>query len=77
MIVRSTLTFIAALSAVALMGCTEKHQVGGGIKPGAAPFNGTGSNFTEPGWKAGDKASWEQQLKTRQIYGQNEYTRTQ
>ena len=38
---------------------------------------GTGSNFTQPGWKAGDKAGWEQHLKARQQYGQNEYTRTQ
>ena len=43
----------------------------------AALFAGTGSNFTQPGWKAGDKAGWEQHLKARQQYGQNEYTRTQ
>ena len=27
------------------------------------------------GWKAGDQKSWEQQLKARGQYGQNEYTR--
>jgi len=28
-----------------------------------------------PGWKAGDKTSWEQHLKTRAQQGQNEYTK--
>ena len=55
----------------------RKPQTGGGVKQDAAPFAGTGSNFTQPGWKAGDKAGWEQHLKARQQYGQNEYTRTQ
>jgi membrane-bound lytic murein transglycosylase B len=31
----------------------------------------------QSGWKAGDKAGWEAQLKARQQYGQNEYSRTQ
>ena len=48
-----------------------------GIRSDAPPYAGTGSNFTQPGWKAGDKSSWEAQLKARQQYGQNEYTRTQ
>jgi hypothetical protein len=26
-------------------------------------------------WKQGDKASWESQLKARNQYGQNDYTR--
>ena len=31
--------------------------------------------FTAPGWKPGDKVSWEQQLKTRTQNGQNDYAK--
>ena len=74
---RISITLTAVLALVGLSACTEKPQPGGGVKQDAAPFAGTGSNFTQPGWKAGDKAGWEQHLKARQQYGQNEYTRTQ
>ncbi|BEP93090.1 hypothetical protein KW843_14480 [Acidovorax sp. sif1233] len=71
------LVVLAAAGAVAaLAGCGEKPQTGAGIRSDAPPYAGTGSNFTQPGWKAGDKAGWEAQLKARQQYGQNEYTRT-
>ena len=74
---RVHLILSASLAVVALTACGEKPQIGAGIRSDAAPFAGTGSNFMEPGWKAGDKTSWEAQLKARQQYGQNEYTRTQ
>ena len=71
------LTLAAAVATLALTGCGEKPQTGAGIRSDAPSYAGTGSNFTQPGWKAGDKTSWEAQLKARQQYGQNEYTRTQ
>lgn len=74
---RIFITLTAVLTLAGLSACTEKPQTGGGVTHDAAPYAGTGSNFTQPGWKAGDKASWEQHLKARQQYGQNEYTRTQ
>ena len=74
---RISITLTAVLALAGLSACTEKPQTGGGVKQDAAPFAGTGSNFTQQGWKAGDKAGWEQHLKARQQYGQNEYTRTQ
>ncbi len=74
---RVHLILSAALAVVALSACGEKPQTGAGIRGDATPFAGTGSNFMDPGWKAGDKTSWEAHLKTRQQYGQNEYTRTQ
>ena len=40
------------------------------------PYAGTGSNFTVPGWTAGDRTSWESQLKARTQRGQNEYNRS-
>ena len=70
-------TLVAAVALVALTACGEKPQTGAGIRSDAALHAGTGSNFMQPGWKAGDKAGWEAQLKARQLYGQNEYTRTQ
>lgn len=77
MIRRLHLIAIAALALGTLTACGEKPQTGAGIRSDAVPYAGTGSNFTEPGWKAGDKAGWEAQLKARQQYGQNEYTRSQ
>ena len=72
-----SLISVAALAVTALTACGEKPQTGEGIRTDAAPYAGTGSNFVQPGWKAGDKASWEAELKARQLYGQNEYTRIQ
>ncbi|WP_422843705.1 hypothetical protein [Acidovorax sp. M2(2025)] len=74
---RTATTLMAVLAAAALAACGEKPQTGAGIRSDAPPYAGTGSNFTQAGWKAGDKASWESELKARQQYGQNEYTRTQ
>lgn len=68
---------VAAAAVMVLSACGEKPQGLGGVKQDAAPFSGTGeSKFAEPGWKAGDKASWEQHLRTRAQNGQNDYART-
>lgn len=75
--VQSSLTAAAVVALLALTACGEKPQTGAAIRSDAAPYAGTSSNFMQPGWKAGDKAAWEAQLKARQLYGQNEYTRTQ
>jgi len=86
--VRRALAVIAALGAASLLAaCGEKPQTNAeGVKLDAAPWTGTsngtqkeggGTAFTAPGWKVGDKASWQEELKTRAQNGQNEYTRTQ
>ena len=71
---------LAAL--VAMAGCSEKVQTNAeGVKHDAVPWSGTGSEsgkgtpFTAQGWQVGDKTAWEQQLKTRQQNGQNEYNK--
>ncbi|MCW8198923.1 hypothetical protein D8B23_10905 [Verminephrobacter aporrectodeae subsp. tuberculatae] len=67
-----------ALAAAALLGlsaCGEKPQTGAGIRSDAPAYAGTGSPFMQPGWKAGDQAAWAAQLRARQQYGQNEYSR--
>ncbi len=68
---------VLAAAALLLGACSEKPQAGasnaGLDKP---PYAGTGSNFTVPGWTAGDRTSWESQLKARTQRGQNEYNKT-
>jgi major membrane immunogen (membrane-anchored lipoprotein) len=61
---------IAAL----LSACSEKPQTLGTGKD-VPPYKGTGKAFVENGWNPGDKASWESQLKARNQYGQNDYSR--
>lgn len=65
------------ISAVVLLSaCGDKPQSAGGVKSDVAPYLGVDNKFAAPGWKAGDKTSWEQALKARTQNTQNEYTRT-
>ncbi len=63
-------------SLLALAGCGEPPQPLAGVKSDVPAFQGTGSNFSAPGWKPGDKTSWEQQLRTRGL-GQDDYAKAQ
>ena len=65
------------LTAAALLaaGCAEREQTAGGTKSDAAPFSGTSKPYVAQGWKPGDKASWEAQLKNRTVQGQNDYVK--
>jgi hypothetical protein len=78
MIGRSTL---ALMMAVAVVGCGEKPQTAGQgpvKKSDAKGWEGSQTMaYTAEGYKPGDKAAWEAQLKARAERGQNEYTRTQ
>ena len=66
-----------SLAAVAVLSaCSDKPQSMGGVKSDVAPYQGVDNKFAAPGWKAGDKTSWEQALKARTQNTQNEYTRT-
>ena len=68
---------IVLTSAIVLLSaCGDKPQSAGGVKGDVAPFQGVDNKFAAPGWKAGDKTSWEQALKARTQNTQNEYTRT-
>ena len=67
--------FVIAAAALALAACGEEPQTSGGSKSDAALFQGTGKPFVASGWKPGDRASWEQHLKTRTQRGQNDYTK--
>jgi hypothetical protein len=59
-----------------LAACGEKAQNLGVARQDAAAFNGTNKAFVAPGWKQGDKTSWESHLKARGQNNQNEYTKT-
>ena len=62
--------------ALVLAACSEKPQtMGGAVKQDTAAYEGTGMPYTAPGWRPGDKVSWEQQLKTRTQAGQNDYNK--
>lgn len=75
-------TMALAAGVLALGACGEAPQTNAqGVKTDAVPWSGTGTQadsgtvFTAPGWQVGDKDAWQQQLKARTQYGQNEYGR--
>ena len=65
---------MALLVGALLAGCGEKPQTLGTKRGDVSPSAGTTGTHTAAGWKAGDAASWESQLKVRS-QSQNEYTR--
>lgn len=68
------------LSGLALTACSDKPQEmnASGVKIDQPAYQGVApkSKFVEGGWQSGDRNSWDQQLRQRAAYGQNEYTRT-
>jgi membrane-bound lytic murein transglycosylase B len=46
-----------------------------GTKHDATAFSGAANPFVQSGWTAGDKTSWEQHLRARAQYGQNDNSR--
>ncbi len=58
-----------------LVACGEKPQVLQSSKRDVPAFQGAADPFVVPGWKAGERVSWEQGLKTRMQNSQNEYTK--
>ncbi len=70
---RTRVVLIAAVAALAA--CGEKPQSAGQErKSDVAAWQGTGDAYSAAGWKSGDKASWEAQLRQR-AQTQNEYLR--
>jgi len=63
------------LSGLALSGCSDKPQNLNRAKNWDAPaYSGAAKAYMAAGWTAGDKASWEQQMRTRN-QRQNDYSR--
>ncbi|CAD5373808.1 conserved exported hypothetical protein [Rubrivivax sp. A210] len=65
---------LALLFGAGLSACTEAPQTAG-PKSDARASAGPGTAYSAAGWKPGDAASWDQQLRVRS-QSQNEYTRT-
>ncbi len=73
---RTSLALAAAAAVAALSACGDKTQtLQSGVKVDSQSFQGTGMPYAVPGWKQGDKVSWEQLVKTRTQQGQNEYNK--
>jgi hypothetical protein len=66
---------LAVLAVMALVACGERPQTISGGKGDASAFKGADNPFVAPGWKQGDKTSWEQGLKARAQNTQNEYSK--
>jgi hypothetical protein len=67
---------IVSLAVVTLAACAEREQTAKGVKSDAEAFQGTNhAQFTAPGWRPGDRASWESELKVRTMMGQNDYAK--
>jgi len=65
-------TLIAVVLVLALAAC-ERAQTGPSArKPDSEPWVSAATPFTAPGWKPGDQASWESQIRNRAAK-QNEY----
>jgi hypothetical protein len=67
---------LLALAVAACAACGEKPQTAnaGAKKTDTPPYEGGQSVSAAPGWKAGDGASWDQQMR-RRVQNQNEYVR--
>ena len=73
---RKLVIVVWTLGAATLAGCMEREQtIGTSVRVDQHASQGTGTQFAAPGWKQGDRVSWESQLKTRTQNGQNDYTR--
>ena len=69
-------TIAVALLALAVTGCGEKAQTAGSAKKvDAKAWETSQTTHLASGWKGGDQAAWEAQMRLR-AQGQNEYSRT-
>ena len=75
--IRAALIALGAFAALSLAGCGEREQTETGIGTDHQAFQGTNRQppYMAVGWKPGDRASWEQQMKVRTVQGQNEYVK--
>ena len=60
--------------AAALAACTEKPQTATKRKLDAKAWQGADDPYVAAGWKVGDQASWEEQMRAR-AQSQNEYAK--
>jgi hypothetical protein len=71
-------TIAMAMMAICVSGCGDQPQTAGqgpAKKADGKAWEPSQSVYMAQGWKAGDQASWEAQLRAR-AQGQNEYSRS-
>ena len=73
---RAALLWACVALAIGAAGCTEKPQTKTLGQSDVAAYKGTAGPYDAPGWKPGDQASWDEQMRSRTQYGQNEYSRS-
>lgn len=65
---------LGLVAALVLVGCTERPQTASTRKLDEKPWQGAAPAYTLPGWKTGDRASWDEEMRQR-AQAQNEYLR--
>jgi hypothetical protein len=65
---------LAAAIALSQVACGEKPQTVTARKADTKVWASTENAFAVPGWKTGDQASWEEQIRNR-AQAQNDYAR--
>jgi hypothetical protein len=73
---RANLLYVGVGILLGLAACAEKEQTAETRKSDTKAWVASESPHQASGWKAGDQASWEEQLRKR-AQAQNEYNRTQ
>jgi hypothetical protein len=73
--IRIAVLCVIAATALGLNACGEKPQTVVTKKSDTQAWQASGSAFVVSGWKEGDHASWEEQLRSR-AQGQNDYAKT-
>ncbi len=63
-----------AMMALAVAGCGETAQTATTKKTDAKAWESAQNTYAAEGWKGGDQAAWEAQMRIR-AQGQNEYSR--
>jgi len=72
---RVLLAAVAASLVAGLTACVERPQTASGRKSDAKPWQGAVDDpYVVSGWKAGDQASWEEQMRLR-AQTQNDYAK--
>jgi hypothetical protein len=71
---RAVLILAGVVAVAGLAACTERPQTAGARNVDANAWQGAPGAFTAAGWKVGDQASWEAQMRHRALT-QNESVR--
>jgi hypothetical protein len=72
---RILLLCVTTAATLGLNACGERSQTAVTKKSDTQAWEASSSAFVAPGWKEGDRSSWEEQLRNR-AQSQNDYAKT-